>query len=103
MLIRPAPPHFHAAYAAGADLRHIALRASALRTSDPSTVGPYPVSVDPATGHRAVTGPDGYRFLLVDTPAPAGPAAAEPFLFVSVRVKDLDRCASVWPRGRRGC
>ena len=84
-------PFLHTAYAAGADLRHIALRSSALRVADPSTVGPYPVSTDPATGHRVVTGPDGYRFLLVD--APTAEATAEPFLFVSIRVKDLQRCS----------
>lgn len=81
---------FHAAYAAGADLRHIALRSSALKVADPSTAGPYTVSSDPVTGGRLVTGPDGYKFLLVDAPS-GGAAASEPFLFVSVRVKNLDR------------
>ena len=37
-----------------------------------------------------MTGPDGYKFLLVDAPS-GGAATTEPFLFVSIRVKDLQR------------
>ena len=73
------------AYASGNDLRHIAMRSSALK-GDPAALG-YPVTTDPQTGRRVVVGPDGYRFMLVDD----APAGEEPFLHVSIHVSDLTR------------
>ncbi len=73
-------------YQAGNDYRHIAIRASAIKT-DPATLG-YPVTVDEATGQKMVTGPDGYKFMIVDTNEGD---ANEPFLFVSIHVENLER------------
>jgi len=71
-------------YQAGNDYRYIALRASNLK-ADPATLG-YPVSTDDATGERLVEGPDGYKYMIVDTDEGD---AKEPFLFVSINVADV--------------
>jgi hypothetical protein len=73
-------------YQSGNDYRHIAIRASAIKT-DPAKLG-YPVSVDEATGQKMVSGPDGYKFMIVDTNEGD---VNEPFLFVSIHVEDLER------------
>jgi glutaredoxin 3 len=57
---------------------YIAMRRAAVRDASG-------VSRD-AEGREYVTAPDGYRFLLVDAPLPAG---GEPFLFASLNVSDL--------------
>ncbi|EKX48404.1 hypothetical protein GUITHDRAFT_159506 [Guillardia theta CCMP2712] len=73
-------------YMSGNDLRYIALRASALK-SDPSKLG-YKTETDPSTGNKIVTGPDGYKFMVVDT---SEGNKDEPFLFVSINVQNLDK------------
>mmetsp|Transcript_3770 Transcript_3770/g.5951 ORF Transcript_3770/g.5951 Transcript_3770/m.5951 type:complete len:291 (-) Transcript_3770:473-1345(-) len=44
--------------------------------------------MDSATGNKCVTGPDGYRFMLVDTDQGD---SNEPFLYVSINVSDLTK------------
>lgn len=74
-------------YQLGDDLRFIALSKTALR--DPSAV------TRDAQGREVVVAPDGYTFLLVDAPAAAN---GDPFLFVSLHVRDAAAAAGFYER-----
>lgn len=73
-------------YAAGNDLRYIAIDAAAYK-------GPADKVQTDAEGRKFVAAPDGYKYLLVDTGAAAAPK--EPFLFVSIHVSDLAKSKKV--------
>ena len=60
--------------------------------ADPATLG-YPVSTDEVTGERLIEGPDGYKYMVVDTDEGD---AKEPFLFVSVNLKNPKPRIPLW-------
>lgn len=72
-------------YEQGNDLRHIAIKRSALK-ANPADKG-YTEEKD-EQGRPFVKTPDGYKFLLVDTDE--GPSY-EPFLLVSLNTSDLEK------------
>jgi catechol 2,3-dioxygenase-like lactoylglutathione lyase family enzyme len=76
-------------YTPGNDLRFIALRKCALQ-ADAGSLG-YVIEKDRHSGNEVIVGPDGYRFMLVDT---SEGDASEPFLFVSIHVADLAQALS---------
>ena len=79
-------------YPAGNDYRYIAIKSSAVKPGSLEGLA----TTQAAAGFPCVATPDGYNYMLVDTDEGD---AAEPFLFVSLNVSDLQAAKSFYCDG----
>jgi hypothetical protein len=79
-------------YPAGNDYRYIAIKSSTVKPGSLEGLA----TTQAAVGFPCVATPDGYKFMLVDTDEGD---AAEPFLFVSLNVSDLEAAKTFYCDG----